>query len=271
MNESDQTNITKQVTSDALQLLPKAYDDLLKPATQELGKGLETIAKALNIVLSPLAGMVWGFDRLKEFLDEDVSRRLAERRTKKITTPTPSVAVPTLFALTYLGSESELRDLFANLLVSATDAESAAMVHPAFVEIIKQLSADEAKILSSLRNQKYFPIICEGNYSDGDYHDAHSMLSEIYKDFNGVCTSAGVKEGIETDHYLDNLLRLRLFEVKEVGDVELKQRPSWFYNEDDSELEIERTRYEALYVTKLGIRFLDICVCPMNVEQPLAG
>lgn len=266
MNESNQRNIKKEVVAEALQVLPKAYDDLLKPTAQELGKGLETIAKTLNIVLSPLSGMVWGFDRLKKYLSEDVSRRLEARGTKKITTPPPSVAVPTLSALTYLGSETELRNLFTNLLVSATDAKSTNLVHPAFVEIIKQLSADEAKILSSLKKIKYFPVICEGTYSDGDHHDAHSMLSEIYKDFNSVCREAGVKEDIGTDHYLDNLLRLRLFEVKEVGDVELKRRHSWFSGEDDSDFEIERSRYEALYVSRLGLRFLDICVYPADVE-----
>lgn len=154
MNPSEHDGVVKQVALDALQLLPRAYDDLLKPSAQELGKGLQTIAKSLNIVLSPLAGMVWGFERLQTFLNEEVSRKLAERKTKAITTPSPSVAVPALAALTYLGGESELRDLFANLLVSATDAETATKVHPAFVEIIKQLAADEAKILASLRKQK---------------------------------------------------------------------------------------------------------------------
>jgi len=255
--------------SEGLQLLPKAYDDLLKPSAQELGKGLNTIARSLNIVLSPLAGLVWGFDRLKLFLEEDVSQRLAVRKTKSITTPAPSVAVPALMALTYLGSESELRDLFANLLVSATDTATAGKVHPAFVEIIKQLSKDEAKILASLRSRANFPVICEGTYRDDDFHDAHSMLSEIYAEFGRLCTSVGIPEGTESGPYLDNLLRLRLFEIKEVGDVELKERTRGFFLNADGEtsgIELRRTRYEALYVTKLGILFLDLCVT--NPEGP---
>jgi hypothetical protein len=267
MDESDRTSITKRITAEALELLPRAYDDLLRPAAQEMGKGLETIAKSLSIVLSPLAGMVWGFDRLKAFLAEDIAKRLEQRRTKKIITPAPSIAVPTLVALTYLGSEAELCDLFANLLVSAVDAESAAAVHPAFVEIIKQLSADEARILRELKKEKYFPLICEGSYRDGEYHDAHSMLSEIYADFGRVCAAADLAEGIETGHYMDNLLRLRLLEVKEVSDVELEERPRRPWSEESAQFGISRSRYEALYVTKFGMRFLDICVRLGNVEQ----
>lgn len=95
------------------------------------------------------------------------------------------------------------------------------------------------------------------------------MLSEIYADFGRLCASAGVKEDVETGQYLDNLLRLRLLEVKEVADVELKQRRSSFFGfeEHSNAIELERTRYEALYVTKLGIGFLELCVCPTNVEQ----
>lgn len=267
MDNPDRTSITKQITSEALELLPRAYEDLLRPAAQELGRGLETIAKSLNIVLSPLAGMVWGFDRLKEFLEDDISRRLEQRGIKKISTPAPSIAVPTLSALRYLGSEAELRDLFANLLVSAIDTESSSMVHPAFVEIIKQLSADEARILKKLRNNKYFPLICEGCYVDDECHDAHSMLSEIYSDFKRVCSTAGLSKDTVTDHYMDNLLRLRLFEIKEVSDVELEERRSRRWEESSTDFIVMRTRYEALYVTKLGIRFLDTCVSLEDVEQ----
>jgi hypothetical protein len=61
--------------------------------------------------------------------------------------PKPMIAGPTIDAMKYCGSEPHLRDLFANLLATAMDARTAENVHPAFVEIIKQLSADQAKMI----------------------------------------------------------------------------------------------------------------------------
>jgi hypothetical protein len=61
--------------------------------------------------------------------------------------PKPMIAGPTIDAMKYCGSKPHLRDLFANLPATAMDARTAENVHPAFVEIIKQLSADQAKMI----------------------------------------------------------------------------------------------------------------------------
>lgn len=259
MNSNDSGGVVKQVCG-VLQVVPQAYDDILSPGAKEIGKGVHTIAKALNVALSPLDGLVWGFERLKEFLENDVCRKLKEREATEITTPLPSVAVPTLAALAYLGKEPQLREFFANLLVSAIDIKTAERVHPAFVEIIKQLSSNEAKILSSVRMRPHFPLICEGVYNDGDWHDAHSMTAELLADFHSFCNTLGAMERADTGQYFDNLLRLRIFEIREVSDVEFDEVHRLKHSEANPGIRVKRSRYEALYVTQLGTRFLELCV-----------
>ena len=52
------------------------YPDLLQPATQELGKTLQTVAKAINVALAPVSMLVWGYDQIKDFVSTKVADRL---------------------------------------------------------------------------------------------------------------------------------------------------------------------------------------------------
>jgi hypothetical protein len=258
MPEEESPSPTNPLTAQALELLPKVYDDLLHPGAVELGKGVEVIAKAINVVLAPVAGLVWGFDRIKVYLEEEIPKRLEARGAKRIVTPPPEIAVPTLQALTYLGEQPDLRELFTNLLVSAFNEQTARSVHPAFTEIIKQLSPNEARILAALPSQKYFPVVCEGTYAGSDSRVADSHLTELYTDFARLAHAAGTSDEVETSQYLDNLLRLRLVELRQVDDVELQDLPRIYGPEFSPQL--QHTRYEAIYVTAFGRLFISTCI-----------
>lgn len=134
------------------EILPQLYNDLMHPVAHELGSGLEVIGKTVNVVLSPLKGLVWGYDRIEEYLKQSLAEKLKRRGTKKLTTPPPNVAIPLIEALRYSATEDEIRELFANLLATAIDAETTNLAHPAYTEIIKQLTSDEAKVLHSLND-----------------------------------------------------------------------------------------------------------------------
>ena len=36
------------------------YDDALQPAAKQVGKALETLGKAVNMALAPIAALIWG-------------------------------------------------------------------------------------------------------------------------------------------------------------------------------------------------------------------
>ena len=58
-------------------------------------------------------------------------------------------------------NSEELRNLYANLLTKAMNSDTRDLVHPAFVEIIKQLSPTDAKTLKYIFNEPnmVIPII----------------------------------------------------------------------------------------------------------------
>lgn len=60
----------------------------------------------------------------------------------------PYVAIPAIQQISYSYDSDELRDMYANLLANFMDKERSDLVHPSFVEVIKQLNPDEASSLN---------------------------------------------------------------------------------------------------------------------------
>ena len=149
MGEESGGNTEVKGTIEAVTGLVKAvpiYEDMVQPVAKQLGKSLETVGKAINVALAPVGILVWGYDKCQDFIQTKVADRLKDVPPEDIITPKPNIAGPAIEALRYTGHEESLSDMYANLLASAMDKSTADGAHPAFVEIIKQLTPDEAKI-----------------------------------------------------------------------------------------------------------------------------
>lgn len=79
---------------------------------------------------------------------EKLHQKLDDVPVENITPPPVHIAAPALQAACYAADCDELHDMFATLLASAMNVEKQPLVHPAFIEVIKQLSPLEARILS---------------------------------------------------------------------------------------------------------------------------
>lgn len=73
--------------------------------------------------------------------------------------PEAYVAVPAIQAISYSMNSEELRNLYANLLAKAMNSDTKDMVHPSFVEIIKQMSPIDALVLNEITQSNYFPLV----------------------------------------------------------------------------------------------------------------
>lgn len=95
----------------------------------------------------------------------------------------------------------ELREMYANLLVSSMNNVVKDGVHPGYVEIIKQLCHDEAKILRHIAERKKIPTISVY------YCKSSGGNIRVLKDFSdaGYLTSSEKPEDI--CKYLSNLMR----------------------------------------------------------------
>jgi|APLak6261658528_1056013.scaffolds.fasta_scaffold03763_2 hypothetical protein len=257
------------------------YEDLIQPAAQELGKSLGTVAKAVNVALAPVSVMIWGYDQISDFISTKVAERLKNVPPENIITPKPNVAGPALESLRYTGHEPSLSDLYANLLAAAMDKETASGAHPAFVEIIKQLTPDEAKLVGLFSHEKVIPfplldVRWEYKNPTAEKNGGQSILINF--------SLLGVQAGLEfpqlTPTYIDNLCRLGLAEIppmwsytrKGVYDplentLEVQNIKSELENNAELKCVIER---KGLRITELGKQFAKICVNSENQPTVLS-
>jgi hypothetical protein len=245
------------------------YQDVVQPAAQEIGRALQTVAKTVHIALAPVSALVWGYDQIKEFVSNKVSERLRNVPPEDIVTPKPNVAGPALESLRYTGHESSLSELYANLLAASMDKATASGAHPAFVEIIKQLTPDEARLVGLFVHPMAFPLLnvrWEFKHQTPDQTGGHDVLVN----FSLFGAQARLEFPQLMPTYIDNLCRLGLAEVPgmfeytskgiyeplENAPVVLKVKAQIEANPEWSPT-IQR---KGMRVTELGKQFAAICV-----------
>lgn len=245
------------------------YQDAVQPAAQEIGKALQTIAQTVHVALAPVSALVWGYDQIKDFVSTKVADRLKNVPPENIVTPKPNVAGPALESLRYTGHESTLSDLYANLIAAAMDKDTANGAHPAFVEIIKQLTPDEAKLVGLFTQSRPFPLLdVRWNFKTPTPERSGGLV--VLTNYSHLGIEAGCEFLDLVPTYIDNLCRLGLSEVpaifqytgKGVYDA-LEADPKVLKIKTDIELNPEITPElgrKGLRVTELGKLFARVCV-----------
>ncbi len=211
----DHKNIKEviEATTELTKAVP-VYPDLIKPAAIELGKGLETVAKSVNVALAPLSGLVWGYDRIKSWLESSLTKQLKDVPNEKIITPDLHVVGPAVESLRFAANNENIRDMFAKLIATSMNKDVAESAHPTFVEILKQMSSDEAKIVPMFLNNTYHPYI------------SIEILKEEYgrravlTHWSDLCLKAKCNYPAYASAYIENLKRLGILEFQDNAEIE---------------------------------------------------
>lgn len=149
--------LIEEIKDEVPKLIPEVYKDLAKPTVQEIGQVTGRTTKAL---LSPIRGMLWGWERIEQIVTEGVSKRLNEIPDERKKTPEQEIAVPLMQALDYTAQNETLREMYLNLLSNSMDTAKEKDVHPSFVELIKQMNSLDAKVFDKLAESKgYIKVI----------------------------------------------------------------------------------------------------------------
>lgn len=236
-------DIAKELVS---QTAGKTYDDLVHPTAQATGGIISFIPRTIRVWFGKWEKWILNGEYAIRETEKLLEEKLKHIPEDKIVEPEPYVAVPAIQQLSYSLDSEELRELYANLLASSMNVDKKDAVHPAFVDIIRQLTPSEAKLLSCiyecpynsvlLRESKLYTInnIKEGSYDVGlEVNDVH--INSIDRHTLSIC--------------LDNLMRLGLLTFQEL------------VSSDPNTLKIIIT--ETLYaytLTDLSQKFCEICV-----------
>ena len=261
-------NLTGAI-GDTLKTAPTLYEDAFQSTTQESGKVLALIPRAINAALLPLRQWITEREYKQAETEKLLAQKLEHVGEDKIVTPEAYVAVPAIQAISYSMDSEVLRNLYANLLAKAMNSDTKDLVHPAFVEIIKQLSPIDVYILeeiSSMDSIQVVSIYCS------KYPSPKSDIYDSPIEKRGFeCLTHIIDYSPETVRVtIDNLLRLRLIEerVRFRDPVNEKMKMSPFYitiSENLKKLMDDDTwKYEenthVLCMTKLGVSFRNFCL-----------
>ena len=260
---------TKVAAEIATEVAKEAYNDAAKPAMQSTGGVLALIPRAINAALLPLHNWIAHREYQIEETKKLLSIKLANVKPEEIVPPEPHVAIPALQAISYSMDNEEIRNMYANLLAASMTKVIKGDVHPAYVEFIKQMAPDEARILRHifLHERGIMPVVTLRSYNEQKGgRDIVPYFTILYR----------VVEGLEcrtfdrTAVFVDNLVRLKLLQMHD--GIHMTKSGIYDELEQDPALTIIKNtfqhphgfswRFDRTYLTmtSLGKSFCKVCL-----------
>ncbi|MCO1599741.1 DUF4393 domain-containing protein [Desulfosporosinus nitroreducens] len=265
-------------------IVPKFLDAALTPVAKEAG---DRLVDVINLVFTPII-MARKYRDIKVnlFFDE-VENRLKKIPENNVVNPPLNIVGPALDSVAkFYYEEKHLRELFAHLIAASMNKDILPEVHPAFVEVIKQLDFNDVTILNS---NYLFEV--EDNDDDEEIKCLYSVCYRPVCDIVYRSKSTGEIVGYITKNFvfaknyfnkmslqnfslsLQNLVRLNIVTIEEnllyldsFYEDYLDQR-FWDYNnlcKEDSiynskDVEVSLVK-KVITLTDFGQRFVKTCV-----------
>ena len=181
------------------------------PIIKTTDEVLDILPQTVNSAFCSLSKWLVNGKESLRLTAEAIREKVKQIPEEKLVEPEPYVAIPAIQQISYCQNSEELRDLYANLLTSSMNADKKWQVHPSFVDIIKQLTPDEAKIIRSIPNFKnnFMPAIDVKLTDKNALGTGHQIFITNFTTigFNVIEN----KENICS--YIDNLVRLKILEI----------------------------------------------------------
>lgn len=143
--------------------------------------------------------------------EDDMRGRIEAIPEEHRVAPQPIIAAPAMQGLAFSLDEPDLKKLYLDLLASASDDRQSGKVHPSFVEIIRQLTGDEVKLLTKpLGTGNPIPVArVRMKFTSESAHGWTNLRSHPLTDPE---TGLAVENELDAT-YVDNWVRLGLVEV----------------------------------------------------------
>ncbi|WP_082899171.1 DUF4393 domain-containing protein [Sulfitobacter sp. EhC04] len=248
------------------------YDDALQPVMKETGKVLSTAGRAVNVAIAPIRGLVWGAERIEEWIATNVAKKLDNVPPDEIVTPDLAIAGPTIEALKFNGHKPELSEMFANLLASSMTKVTHRNAHPSYVGIISAMSSLDAQIFSAVSSRHALPTIRVIRVTEG-VAGSVTVVTHFHPDLAKITLGyLGVHQGIleATQASTERLERLGLIRAvsdgyltsernkKEYLELETDKYIKAFKRLDVDGLSSHEAQKSYLIITQIGKNFRDI-------------
>lgn len=207
-NEGEDSPKNLSAVTELVKAVP-IYQDALQPMMKETGKALSVVGRAVNAALGPVRGLVWGAEKVEEWITTKVAKKLENIPPDQIITPDLSIAGPTIEALKFNGHKQELSEMFASILAGAMRKDYEHKIHPSFIEKIKLMTSLDSRIFQHIALKVAVPTIDIIQIQVGiDGHSfLHSFVNEefikIYLSLRLPSDSAYTSCQISIEHLSD--------------------------------------------------------------------
>ena len=197
-----------EVKADLTKTVEKTYDDTLKKPLTSSSKILTTVLDFFhNTILYPLQQYnLYAKNKLENY-SIDLENKAKSIPQEYLTNPKVNILGPVFDGLKYNLDEEHIKEMFTNILLSDMDKRTQSKVLPSYIEVVKQLSSEDAQMLKFFKenNIKNEPIM---------------KLKYILKSTGYIYTTNNLIL-IQNNSYdildsiiIDNLLRLKLINIK---------------------------------------------------------
>lgn len=259
------SEVKKEILEQTKGVAVEVYKDVAKPIVKPIGEILGFLPRTLKLALSGWEKWLINGEESLKLTAEAIKEKVIQIPEDKLVEPEPYVAIPAIQQISYCQNSEELRDLYANLLTASMNTDTKWQVHPAFIDIIKQITPDEAKIIKNLpvKINDFLPALDVLLY-DKERTSAPQLLLtnfatiglDIVENETNICG------------YIDNLVRLNIIDIPAhygvvnddlyepliKSDLLDKIIPS--FNKNIYALDYN---YKAIVITNFGLSFKQIC------------
>lgn len=242
-------------------LLKEVYGDLAKPGVEQVGKALGTVMGLGNTILWPVA---LANEKARISLENNLEKyrnRLKNTLKEEITEVPPEIGVPIGEKIAYV-TNKELSDMYIELLAKASTISTASFAHPSFVNVINNLSPDEAVLLKTLRTSQSLPFVETRLHINGK--QGWNTIDPLYSPLSKV---TGISFPNNIVAYVSNFEGLGILQVRtdiymaaeglyEPLELECKERFKGVEDIPEVEIKFNKGKIE---VTPFGSLFLNAC------------
>ena len=149
--------------------------------------------------------MVYGYEVISRELKNRLESRLNKTAPENIIAPRLQIVGPLLDKYKYVHEDENLSEMYINLLASSMDKDTAQKAHPSFVNVISELSPDEARLLKVISREEILPKLDLKIKVDSGKGYIHA-----YSNFTLLGEKASLQYPDLTPTYLSNLERLNI-------------------------------------------------------------
>ncbi|HAT3807774.1 TPA: DUF4393 domain-containing protein [Morganella morganii] len=267
-NDDSVKKVTQSATGLAVDLIKSVpLDESTKnTAGGEIGKTIVTLTKAINVALSPVSLTIFGYEKIKGFIETTLKEKLSKIPEENIIHPKGNVVGPALENLKYLDENEEdlsIKNMYANLIANAINKETKDSIHPAFVDIIKQLENNDVMILEAMRVQNAIAFIRIKKKRPSDEGSGELIVMKYV--FNNEIVQSVEFNPNSLYSSIENLERLKLITVSDdrffTDDTlyeKIRNEPTYL----SLKTKLQEYFHESLgmvEISTLGQRFLSVC------------